>query len=391
LNQEALKIMIEELNDIPFTINETQQIVAGNAASIGELLRTKREEKGLNLKNMSFQTKIHIGLLEHLENNELTKLPNKIYVRGFVTSSAKILGINRGEALDLLEATYNLKNKTTKIENHNQEIKNETVRNTLTLITSTPLETKNNGPVLSVALLAKVAKAIVGILIVGAVVSYAKYSIDRTANNRLKQEKALSAKQQQIELIPNVVKPKEVVAKVVETKVLKSVATVLVQPELTKVNEKNEITIKDVNFKSFNKALKQFTVDNSVTGDELDEIFPSRYKVNLNKGIDNIFINAIDGDSWITYKVDDKEIKKYVLRQGRKVFISGENIRLFLKNTSAVKIFYNNKLISLNDKSSIKNLVFPEEVKTKFMYPLFVFQKGGTVMTSEEYIKTNLN
>ncbi|MBC7538852.1 MAG: helix-turn-helix domain-containing protein [Bacteriovorax sp.] len=382
--------MIEELNDIPFTINESQQIIAGNAVSIGELLRTKREEKGLNLKNMAFQTKIHIGLLEHLENNELAKLPNKIYVRGFVTSSAKILGINRGEALDLLEATYNLNNKTTKSEN--QEIKIESVRNSLTLITSTPLETKNNGPVFSVVLLAKVAKVIAGILIVAAIVSYAKYSVDRTANNRLKQGKALIAKLQEIESIPKVVIPKEVVANIAETKViLKSVEAVLVKPKLTKINEKSEITIKDVNFKSFTKTIKQFTVDNSVTDDKLDEILPARYKVSLNKGIDNIFINAVDGDSWITYKVDDKEIKKYVLRQGRRVFISGENIRLFLKNTSAVKIFYNNKLISLNDKSSIKNLVFPEEVKTKYMYPLFVFQKDGTVIASDEYIKTNHN
>ena len=36
----------------------------------------------------------------------------------------------------------------------------------------------------------------------------------------------------------------------------------------------------------------------------------------------------------------------------------------------------------------MKNLVFPEEMKTKFMSPLFVFQKDGTVVTSEDYVKT---
>ncbi|MDD4976246.1 MAG: helix-turn-helix domain-containing protein [Bacteriovorax sp.] len=368
--------MIEELSDMPFTKNESQQIQAGHAVSIGELLRSRREEKGLNLKNMSFRTKIHIGLLVHLENNELSKLPNKIYVRGFVSSAAKILEINQAEALDILESTYNPNNKIIKIEaTTDVGIKNENARNPLTLLNSIPYD-----PIKSVFSNTLLAKVVVCLFIVGASGFSAKYFIERSAENRLKLTKALSSKHQEIKSMP----------KVVESEIIsKPAATELVQPEPIKVNEKTEITINDVSFKSFTKTLKQFTEDNSMIGDELEEIFPSRYKVSLNKGIDNIFINAVDGDSWITYKVDDKEIKKYVLRQGRKVFISGENIRLFLKNASAVKIFYNNKLISLNDKRSIKNLVFPEEVKTQFMYPLFVFQNDGTVITSEEYISAN--
>ena len=34
-------------------------------------------------------------------------------------------------------------------------------------------------------------------------------------------------------------------------------------------------------------------------------------------------------------------------------------------------------------------MVFPEDMKTKFMSPLFVFQKDGTVVTSEDYLKSH--
>jgi hypothetical protein len=95
-----------------------------------------------------------------------------------------------------------------------------------------------------------------------------------------------------------------------------------------------------------------------------------------------VFLNAADGDSWITYKVDKSDIKKYVLRQGRTVFIHGEVVRLFLGNTKTIKVFYNKNLISFKEKSGTRNLVFPESLKAQYPDPLFIFQKDGTVITS---------
>ena len=67
----------------------------------------------------------------------------------------------------------------------------------------------------------------------------------------------------------------------------------------------------------------------------------------------------------------------------------GANIRLFVGNTKNVKVFHNNKFINLNAKSGMKNLVFPDELRNKFSTPLFVFQKDGTVVTSDQYMKEN--
>ena len=392
--------MTEETNDTTQNLPETETdvLVAEQvspievieplyvAPTIGELLRSKREEKGLNLKTISQQTKIHMGLLEHLENNDLAKLPSKTYVRGFVKSAAKILGINQGIALEALESTYNREVKTEKKQVPNYEMRNETARNTLTSMVATPLETVRSVTAFSTTFL---AKAIVAIIVFGVIGFNIKNLFDRSVEERLKLPQVFTTIHQKMKSAPKAAAPK-IIAKSAEAELLLAAPIkVNIIQDKKDVNQKAELTINDVSLKTISLGEKQFTEDNSLPAEKIEAIFPSRYKVKVVKGFENVFINAVDGDSWITYKLDDKEIKKYVLRQGRSVFLHGEKIRLFIGNTKSIKIFYNNKPIVLNAKSAVKNLVFPEEMKTKFMSPLFVFQKDGTVVTSEDYIKSN--
>ena len=392
MNHQTFKKIMTENNNEEIVSTETPEITETfveevprtpntHLVTIGELLRTKREEKGLNLKTISQQTKIHVGLLEHLENNDLAKLPSKTYVRGFIKSAAKILGINQEVALDALEATYNRDYKSVKQVAPNIEMRNETARNTLSAMAATPLEAVKNVTVSSTAFIAKSA---VIILIVGIVGFNIKNLMDRSREERLKLPQVFSTIHQKAKPTPRVIVPK-----VVKTEVPVTPIAVNIIQDKKDPNQKAEVTINDVSLKTISLGEKQFSPDNSVTGEKLEEIFPSRYKVRVVKGVENVFVNAVDGDSWITYKVDEKDIKKYVLRQGRTVFIRGEKIRLFLGNTKSVKVFYNNQMISLNAKTTVKNLVFPEELKTKFMSPLFVFQKDGSVVTSEEYVKNH--
>jgi cytoskeleton protein RodZ len=383
---DETKDNLEELNpEIGHQITETELAQPVIQTTIGQLLRMRREEKGLNLKTISQQTKIHMGLLEHLENNDLAKLPSKTYVRGFVKSTAKILGINQEEALDVLESTYNRDHKKVKSSTPNIEMRSEAARNTLSSITATPLEAVRSVTASSSAFLAKAA---VLILIVGVIGFNIKNLIDRSAEERLKLPQVLSTIHQKVKSPPRPVAPKVAPKPATEDLKVDPIHVNIIQDK-KELNQKAELTINDLNLKNISLGEKQFTEDNSVTGEKLNEIFPTRYRVHPAKGVENVFINAVEGDSWITYKIDDKEIKKYVLRQGRTVFMRGTKIRLFLGNTKSVKVFYNNKLLNLNAKGSTKNLVFPEELKTKYMNPLFVFQKDGSVITSDEYIKAN--
>lgn len=348
--------------------------------TIGRLIYKTRVEKGLSLKTISQQTKIHLGLLEHLEADQFNKLPSKAYVRGFVKSAAKILSLDQDYALSLLDQAYDSNPSAKKVETTNNEIKNETARNTLTVMTSTPLETVKS---MTASTSIFFAKAAVVVLIVGVVgINVKNYWLEKSKEEAVVLPEVLTTTQKKEE------KPK-VVAKVEEPKVETPEAPIAVNIIQDK-NLKSDVTIKDITLKPISIVGKQFSEDKTVNSENIDELFPKKYRIQPEKGMETLFLNASEGDSWLTYKVDDKEIKKFVLRQGRTLFLRGKVIRIFVGNTKSIKAFYNNEPVNLsNDKNSVKNIVLPEEMKTKFMSPLFVFQPDGSVLTSEEFIKQN--
>lgn len=349
--------------------------------TIGQLVKSKREEKGLSLKVISQQTKIHIGLLESLEADQFEKLPSKAYVRGFIKSTSKILGIDQELALHLLDLAYAKNAPQNPAHVPNQEMKTETARNTLSAIAATPLETVRSVTASSSLLILKVIGVVVLVGVLGFnIKNYIKRSADE---NEIKLPEVLTT------IHKKKAPPPKPAAKAipVEAKEEAPIEINIIQDK----NQKVDVTVKDISLKTISLGEKQFVEDTSLSAEAQKEFLPAKYHIPPVKGTETIFINATEGDSWLTYKVDDKEIKKYVLRQGRTLFLKGEVIRLFLGNTYSLKVFYNNKLLNLNasNKSGVKNLVFPEELKTKYMSPLFVFQDDGTVVTSDDFLKAN--
>lgn len=74
--------------------------------TIGQYIKQKRVEKDIALSFASEKTKIHQRLLEDLENDSFSKLPNPIYLKGFINQLSKILDLDNELALKLLEADY---------------------------------------------------------------------------------------------------------------------------------------------------------------------------------------------------------------------------------------------------------------------------------------------
>lgn len=67
---------------------------------LGQFLRDKREEKGMSLEEVSVATKIGVRVLLAIEEGDLSKLPPKAFVRGFIQSYAKYLGLDVKEILN---------------------------------------------------------------------------------------------------------------------------------------------------------------------------------------------------------------------------------------------------------------------------------------------------
>ena len=67
------------------------------SADVGGRLRAAREAKNLELRDIASTTKISIGALEALEQNDFSALPGGIFTRAFVRSFASEVGLDREE------------------------------------------------------------------------------------------------------------------------------------------------------------------------------------------------------------------------------------------------------------------------------------------------------
>jgi len=70
----------------------------------GEVLKKAREDKGLSLHEVGIFLKINTRILQAIENGDLSKLPAKTFLRGFVQSYAKYLKLNSDEILKLFQS-----------------------------------------------------------------------------------------------------------------------------------------------------------------------------------------------------------------------------------------------------------------------------------------------
>ena len=153
-----------------------------------------------------------------------------------------------------------------------------------------------------------------------------------------------------------------------------------IEEKVTTENEKKE---EDNKLSLRPMPINLYTYDNNLDEETFNTLLPLKYR-NRSKYSQNIAINAINSDCWITYKVDQGPVRKFIVRKGNISVISGEEVRLFIGNISGVKLFHNNKPLIISSSSGVKSLVFPKENARKYSLPLFIFQKDGTVIPSSD-------
>lgn len=71
--------------------------------SFGEYLKNLREEKGISLDEIAQRTKIAYSNLDFLEQDRFDLLPPRVFVKGFIRSYVKELGLESDEAIRRFE------------------------------------------------------------------------------------------------------------------------------------------------------------------------------------------------------------------------------------------------------------------------------------------------
>ncbi len=72
---------------------------AENPLSLGEFLRQEREKRGYTIEQVASASKIGVKTLLHLESDHYVDLPAVPFIRGFVTSYARFIGLDPKEVL----------------------------------------------------------------------------------------------------------------------------------------------------------------------------------------------------------------------------------------------------------------------------------------------------
>lgn len=69
--------------------------------TVGELLRTARESKGLTIKDVENGTSIRSLYLSAIEEGNYSTVPGEVYLKGFIRNYANFLGLNGQEMVNL--------------------------------------------------------------------------------------------------------------------------------------------------------------------------------------------------------------------------------------------------------------------------------------------------
>lgn len=104
----------------------------------------------------------------------------------------------------------------------------------------------------------------------------------------------------------------------------------------------------------------------------------------------SIIIEAIHGDSWIAYKVNDDKVVTFTLEKGKNLHLKANSIRLVLGNYNALKITKDSKEFVYKGKliKNVANIIFPEKLKEQNESPYIYFNKDGSTASNERFNNT---
>ena len=72
---------------------------AGAAESFGRYLVRERELRGMSLAQIADQTRINASNLRALEQDDLSRLPARVFVLGHIRAYAQAIGLNQDDAV----------------------------------------------------------------------------------------------------------------------------------------------------------------------------------------------------------------------------------------------------------------------------------------------------
>ena len=84
--------------------------------TVGDYLKNERVAKNISLREVASLTMISVYYLDYIEKNDYEKLPQGPYIKGYISSYARLIGCNPDEALRLYDFLREQKDQTEAIQ-----------------------------------------------------------------------------------------------------------------------------------------------------------------------------------------------------------------------------------------------------------------------------------
>jgi cytoskeletal protein RodZ len=99
--------------------------------TVGEILRSEREKKGLSVKEIEFATSIRTIYISAIEEGNYSIIPGEVYLKGFIRNYSNFLGLDGQQIVDLYRQSQNSINSTQElIPNVNKSSEEQPIKKT---------------------------------------------------------------------------------------------------------------------------------------------------------------------------------------------------------------------------------------------------------------------
>lgn len=75
-------------------------------SSLGSYLRQERELRQISLEEVAQTTRIPLRMLQHIEDDDLDRLPGDVFAKGFLKSYASTVGLDADDVLERFERSH---------------------------------------------------------------------------------------------------------------------------------------------------------------------------------------------------------------------------------------------------------------------------------------------
>jgi len=305
-----------------------------NKLSLGEFLRQEREKKGMTIEQVASATKINVRLLHALEADQYKDLPAKPFIRGFVTSYARFVGIDPREILTQFTSYIDTRShdRPGRESGHSGYVFERR-------------EGDQNSRVILGATMGVFALAGVILLVMKPSLHHRSSHLDKLKTATPQSSPSVGPSES-----PTAEKPAEgeiaatpapAIAPLVSPTASPSTVAVAVVPSITPSTTPSPTP-------------SPFSSPEATRAASADDPHNSGLNLKNNEVIHKVKFKALDS-VWVRYQVDDRPMMQFILRQGKMLVLRAQKVIKFqVSNPAQIQFSYNGANTSVASESKLK-------------------------------------